>query len=108
MRPTRAGGHRLTTNGRPTFPGRGAREPSLLDPLERLVMVARVPASMRCPHRAAANYAARAARLHAGRGDRVLVIVAPRLDGENPFAVAEHDAVARVGERAAGANRRGH
>src|SRR5215510_11844395 len=104
MRPTRAGGHRRTTNGRPTFPDRGAREPSFLDPLERLVVVGRVPARMRGPHRAAANDPARAARLHARRGHRVFVIVAPRLDGENPFAVAEHDTVARIGERPAAAD----
>src|SRR5262252_1955288 len=99
MRPRRAGGRRRTTSERPTFPGRGAREPSFLDPLERLIMVGGVPACMRRPHRAAADDPACAARLHAGRGDRVFVIVAPRLDGENPFAIAEYDAVARVGER---------
>src|SRR4030095_11758196 len=108
MRPTRADGRRRTTHGRPTFPGRGAREPSFLDPLERLVMVGRVPARMRRPHRAAADDPARATRFHTGRGDRVLVIVAPRLDGENPFAVTEHDAVARVGDRTAIADRGAH
>jgi len=54
----------------------------------------------------AADDAPRAAALHAGRADRVLVIVPARVRRQQPFAVAEDDAVTLVTEWPAAADLR--